>query len=152
MTCQDCKYSKPQKLDVVFCRRFPPSFRSNGQVIGIAFPTLRKTEWCGEWSQKSPAMPVDIPSVDSIDEPLDQMSVDLLVAVSQNDTGSGVSSDRLWEVLGWRDISKVFEIVEKLERSGYCLVTFSNYIGELKTFVGLSSKGQSVVDNAPAVP
>ncbi len=139
-TCETCKYSKPHHLDVVSCRRFPPSFRSNGHVIGIAFPTLHKSEWCGEYVLKTPDMPIDEPVV----EPLDEFSISLLTAVSQYDLGTGVSTNRIWDILGCT-LPKVFDAVRTLEEGGYVIVSFTNYNGEPTTLVSLSAKGTAAI-------
>lgn len=54
--CKNCFYSRPNNVETVACRRYPPTITKveDGKVTSH-FPLLSNNTWCGEWlPQKKP--------------------------------------------------------------------------------------------------
>ena len=57
--CLNCRFYEPRYADdstVGYCRRFPP--HGSGRMISDwAFPMVRRSDWCGEWTSISEERP-----------------------------------------------------------------------------------------------
>jgi len=58
--CSNCKFGKEQPVKglgvegLYFCHRFPPKQAENQRIPDpYPFPTMRTTDWCGEYKPKN---------------------------------------------------------------------------------------------------
>jgi hypothetical protein len=52
LACKDCVYFEPEESE---CRLLPPrTFMDDGSFY-TSFPTVKETEWCGEYQEREDA-------------------------------------------------------------------------------------------------